>query len=382
MKGVKLKNKVMCVFGTRPEAIKMAPIIKVCKEDENIELIVCVTAQHREMLDQVLETFNIKPDYDLDIMKDRQSINDVMASVITKMKDVLIKENPDIVLIHGDTATSFGVALAAFYEKIAVAHVEAGLRTNNKYSPFPEEMNRNLSSKIAELHFAPTQKNRQNLLLENIPDEKIIVTGNTVIDAMLSVVKRDFVFKDEIVQKAIEDNKRIILLTSHRRENQGKPMLDCFSAMRDLVEENKDTHLIYPVHLNPAVRELANQILSNHPRISLIEPLEYKEFANLMSKSYLIFTDSGGIQEEAPALDIPVVVIRTETERPEGVEAGTLVLGGIQKENIFEIGSKLLNDLTYYNSIAKSKNPYGDGTSSVKILQSIKKYCKIINKNV
>ncbi len=366
------KKKILCVFGTRPEAIKMAPLIKLAKLDDELETVVCVTAQHREMLDQVLDTFNIVPDYDLDIMKNRQSINEVTANVLLGMKEVLVKEKPDLVLIHGDTATSFAVALAAFYEKISVAHVEAGLRTHKKYSPFPEEMNRNLSSKIADIHFAPTVNNKNNLLKENIDEDKVVVTGNTVIDAILSVVEKDFVFSDDCVNKAISSSKRILLLTSHRRENQGEPMKACFEALREIIEENENLHLIYPIHLNPAVREIARPIFGDSDRIDLIEPLEYKEFVNLMAKSDLIFTDSGGIQEEAPALDIPVVVLREETERPEGLEAGTLILAGTNKSTIKEVAKKLLNDVDYYNEIALAKNPYGDGKASARIIDYIK----------
>ncbi len=366
------KKKILAVFGTRPEAIKMAPLIKEAKLDDNFEIVVCVTAQHREMLDQVLEIFDIAPEYDLDIMKDRQSINDVTANVILGMKDILEDEKPDIVLVHGDTATSFAVALASFYEKIKVGHVEAGLRTYNKYSPFPEEMNRNLTSKIADIHFAPTEKNRENLLRENIDKDKIVVTGNTVIDAMLSVVEKDFVFDEPAINKAIKSGKKIILLTSHRRENQGEPMKECFEAMREIVDENKDVHLIYPIHLNPSVREIAYPILSAHDRIDLIEPLKYKEFVNLMANSYIIFTDSGGIQEEAPALDIPVLVLREETERPEGLESGTLILAGTKKNRIKDETKKLLKNADYYSRIAMAKNPYGDGSSAKQILNYIK----------
>lgn len=368
------KIKVMTVPGTRPDAIKLAPLIKTLEQDENIDSVVCVTAQHREMLDQVLDTFKIKPDYDLDIMKQNQSLNDVMAAVVKGIQPILQKERPDIVLVHGDTATSFAVALASFYEKIDVGHVEAGLRTNNRYSPFPEEMNRNLTSKIAELHFAPTEKNKNNLIAENIENSKITVTGNTVIDAIKMVIEKPYNFKNEKIQKAVESGKKIILLTSHRRENQGDPMVEIFKAMRKIVDDFEDIHLIYPIHLNPNVRKIAKPILLGHPRIDLIEPLEYKEFANLMAVSNIIFTDSGGIQEEAPALNIPVVVMRTETERPEGVEAGTLVLAGVDGEGIFKVSKKLLEDKEYYNKVSSAKNPYGDGTSSFLIVDFIKKH--------
>lgn len=366
------KIKVMTIPGTRPDAIKLAPLIKRLEEDGEIESIVTVTAQHREMLDQVLTTFDIRPDYDLDLMKMRQSLNDITAGVVKEMKPILQDLRPDIVLVHGDTATSFAAALAAFYEQIDVGHVEAGLRSFDRYSPFPEEMNRLLTSKVARLHFAPTEQNRKNLLAEGIRDENIFVTGNTVIDAMLSVIERDYVFEDEALRQALNSGRRIVLLTSHRRENQGQPMINCFNAMKELVTRFEDVQLIYPIHLNPVVRELARPILGNHPRISLIEPLEYKGFANLMARSNLIFTDSGGIQEEAPALDIPVVVLRRETERPEGVEAGTLVMSGVEYEPILEIGTRLLSDDNYYRSISSAKNPYGDGTASDQIVSKLK----------
>ncbi len=366
------KIKVMTVPGTRPDAIKLAPLIKALSKDSDIESLVCVTAQHREMLDQVLETFDISPDYDLNIMKDRQTLNDVMAGVIKGMQPILQKEKPDIVLVHGDTATSFAVALAAFYEKIDVGHVEAGLRTYNRYSPFPEEMNRNLTSKIARLHFAPTETNRKNLLAENIDDSHITVTGNTVIDAILTVVEDGYIFKNKVIQSAVDAGKKILLLTSHRRENQGEPMRECFEAMRQIADSHQDVHVIYPIHLNPAVREIARPILMGRENIDLIEPLEYKEFANLMAISSIIFTDSGGIQEEAPALDVPVVVMRTETERPEGVEAGTLILSGVYGKGIVEVAEKLLSDEDYYNKVSLSKNPYGDGKSSLRIIDFIK----------
>lgn len=366
------KIRVMTIPGTRPDAIKLAPLIKSLEGDKDIESIVTVTAQHREMLDQVLNTFEIKPDYDLDLMKMRQTLNDITAGVVKDMKPILQEVKPDIVLVHGDTATSFAAALAAFYEQIDVGHVEAGLRSFDRYSPFPEEMNRLLTSKVARLHFAPTELNRRNLLAEGIKDESIFVTGNTVIDAMMSVIDRNYVFEDEEVNKALNSGRRIVLLTSHRRENQGQPMKNCFQAMRDMVEEFEDLHLIYPIHLNPVVRELAKPILGHHPRISLIEPLEYKGFANLMARSNLIFTDSGGIQEEAPALDIPVVVLRKETERPEGVEAGTLVMSGVEHDDILRVGKRLLSDGDYYRAVSRAQNPYGDGRASKRIVEHIK----------
>lgn len=368
------KIKVLSVFGTRPEAIKMAPLVKELSKNEAIDSFVLVTAQHREMLDQVLETFKIKPDYDLDIMKKNQTIGDIISATLSGMEKVLQELKPDLVLVHGDTTTSFAAALAAFNSKVKIGHVEAGLRTFNKYSPYPEEMNRNLVTKLADIHFAPTVKNKQNLLNENVDNSSIHLTGNTVIDAILSVRKDNYVFENEVINNVLESGKKLILLTSHRRENQGEPMRHCFEAMREIIEENEDMHLVYPVHLNPTVRNLADEIFGNRERISLIEPLEYTEFANLMASSYLIFTDSGGIQEEAPSFDVPVLVLRTETERPEGLEAGVLILAGVEKQSILEHTKKLINDKEVYNKYKNAINPYGDGRASIKTVDAIIEY--------
>lgn len=366
--------KVLSIFGTRPEAIKMAPLIKRLEACDKIESIVCVTAQHREMLDQVLDIFNIFPNYDLNIMKDRQTITGVTIKALNRLEEVIIKEKPDIVLVHGDTTTTFAGALAAFYQKVRVGHVEAGLRSGNMYSPYPEEMNRSLTGRLANLHFAPTVRNKKNLLKENIDENNIIVTGNTVIDALLSVIDENYEFINENINKLDFINKKVILLTSHRRENLGKPMKNIFNAVKRIVEENKDVEVVFPVHLNPKVREIANSILKDIERVHLIEPLDYKPFANLMAKSYLIMTDSGGIQEEAPSLGKPVVVLRTETERPEAVEAGTVKVVGVKENDIFETVNELLNNEEKYKKMANAVNPYGDGKASDRIVDALLYY--------
>ncbi len=374
--------KVLSIFGTRPEAIKMAPLIKRLEACDKIESIVCVTAQHREMLDQVLDIFNIFPNYDLNIMKDRQTITGVTIKALNRLEEVIIKEKPDIVLVHGDTTTTFAGALAAFYQKVRVGHVEAGLRSGNMYSPYPEEMNRSLTGRLANLHFAPTVRNKKNLLKENIDENNIIVTGNTVIDALLSVIDENYEFINENINKLDFINKKVILLTSHRRENLGKPMKNIFNAVKRIVEENKDVEVVFPVHLNPKVREIANSILKDIERVHLIEPLDYKPFANLMAKSYLIMTDSGGIQEEAPSLGKPVVVLRTETERPEAVEAGTVKVVGVKENDIFETVNELLNNEEKYKKMANAVNPYGDGKASDRIVDALLYYFGIEKNSV
>lgn len=374
--------KVLSIFGTRPEAIKMAPLIKRLEACDKIESIVCVTAQHREMLDQVLDIFNIFPNYDLNIMKDRQTITGVTIKALNRLEEVIIKEKPDIVLVHGDTTTTFAGALAAFYQKVRVGHVEAGLRSGNMYSPYPEEMNRSLTGRLANLHFAPTVRNKKNLLKENIDENNIIVTGNTVIDALLSVIDENYEFINENINKLDFINKKVILLTSHRRENLGKPMKNIFNAVKRIVEENKDVEVVFPVHLNPKVREIANSILKDIERVHLIEPLDYKPFANLMAKSYLIMTDSGGIQEEAPSLGKPVVVLRTETERPEAVEAGTVKVVGVKENDIFETVNELLNNEEEYKKMANAVNPYGDGKASDRIVDALLYYFGIEKNSV
>ena len=366
------KIRVMSVFGTRPEAIKMAPLVKALEKDERFESIVCVTAQHREMLDSVLEIFDIKPQYDLNIMAHGQTIIDISNKVLKGVDEVIKKVEPDIVLVHGDTSTTLNGALAAFYNKVPVGHVEAGLRSYDIYSPFPEEMNRKLTGGITELHFAPTKTNQSNLLLEGINKQKIHVTGNTVIDALLSVVNENHKFEDEALNNIDFNNEKVILLTTHRRENWGQPMENIFKAMIELIDNNEDVEIIFPMHKNPSIRELAHRYFDKYvDKVHLIEPLEYVEFTNLMSKVYLIMTDSGGIQEEAPALGKPVMVLRTETERPEAVEAGTVILAGIKKEIIVNIADELINNEKSYKAMTQATNPYGDGKACERILNII-----------
>lgn len=365
------KVKVMAVFGTRPEAIKMCPLVLELKKYENIEPIVCVTAQHREMLDQVLDVFGIKPDYDLDIMKTRQSLAGITTRVLEGMEDVLKKEKPDIVLVHGDTSTSFVAALAAFYEQIPVGHVEAGLRTYDIYSPFPEEMNRQLTGRIAELHFSPTQRNYDNLIKENVDAEKIHITGNTVIDALKTTVKDNYEFENECLKNIDFENKRVIVVTAHRRENLGKPLQDICTAIAEIVDEYPDTEVVYPVHLNPAVREVAWGILGEKDRVHLIDPLDVMELHNAIARSFMVMTDSGGIQEEAPALAKPVLVLRRETERPEAVTAGTVKIAGVDKDVIKKLAKELLDDPAEYAKMAQAANPYGDGEASRRTCEAI-----------
>ena len=365
------KVKVMAVFGTRPEAIKMCPLVLELKKYENIEPIVCVTAQHREMLDQVLDVFGIKPDYDLDIMKTRQSLAGITTRVLEGMEDVLKKDKPDIVLVHGDTSTSFVAALAAFYEQIPVGHVEAGLRTYDIYSPFPEEMNRQLTGRIAELHFSPTQRNYDNLIKENVDAEKIYITGNTVIDALKTTVKDNYEFENECLKNIDFENKRVIVVTAHRRENLGKPLQDICTAIAEIVDEYPDTEVVYPVHLNPAVREVAWGILGEKDRVHLVDPLDVMELHNAIARSFMVMTDSGGIQEEAPALAKPVLVLRRETERPEAVTAGTVKIAGVDKDVIKKLAKELLDDPAEYAKMAQAANPYGDGEASRRTCEAI-----------
>ena len=365
------KVKVMAVFGTRPEAIKMCPLVLELQKYENIEPIVCVTAQHREMLDQVLDVFGIKPDYDLDIMKTRQSLAGITTRVLEGMEDVLKKEKPDIVLVHGDTSTSFVAALAAFYEQIPVGHVEAGLRTYDIYSPFPEEMNRQLTGRIAQLHFSPTQRNFNNLIKENVDEEKIYITGNTVIDALKTTVKEDYEFENECLRSIDFENKRVIVVTAHRRENLGKPLEDICTAIAEIVDEYEDTEVVYPVHLNPAVREVAWGILGDKERVHLIDPLDVMELHNAIARSFMVMTDSGGIQEEAPALAKPVLVLRCETERPEAVDAGTVKIAGVDKDVIKKLAKELLDNPAEYAKMAQAANPYGDGEASRRTCEAI-----------
>ena len=365
--------KIMTVFGTRPEAIKMAPLVKKLNEDTEIDSVLCVTAQHREMLDQVLSLFELKPDYDLNIMKPNQTISMITANVLTGMEPVLQKEKPDMVLVHGDTSTTFVTALAAFYQQIPVGHVEAGLRTFDKYSPFPEEMNRIMTGHIADLHFAPTGRNRDNLLREAIADENIVITGNTVIDALLWVTDKPYEFEDETLSNIDFDKKRVIAVTCHRRENLGENMVHIFSAIRDIAAEFDDVEIVYPVHMNPKVRETASEILGGQKNVHLIEPLQYQPFSNLMAKSYFIVTDSGGVQEEAPSLGKPVLVVRRETERPEAIEAGTVRLAGVERDTIYSMMRELLTDEQVYRQMAHAENPYGDGQACGRIVDALKK---------
>ncbi len=367
--------KVMTVFGTRPEAIKMAPLVKELKSRKEIECIVCVTAQHRQMLDQVLEVFDIKPDYDLDIMKQGQTLGDITSRVLAGLDGVIKEVKPDIVLVHGDTTTTFAGALAAFYNQVDIGHVEAGLRTWNKYSPYPEEMNRQMVGVMADMHFAPTEKSKNSLVNENKDISKIYVTGNTAIDALATTVKEDYT-------NPIFDwigNDRMILLTAHRRENLGEPMRGMFKAIKRITEEFQDVKVVYPVHLNPKVREVANDVLGDNDRVKLIDPLEVIDFHNFIAKSYLILTDSGGIQEEAPSLGKPVLVLRDTTERPEGIDAGTLKLAGTDEETIYKLTKELLENEEEYNRMSKASNPYGDGKASKRIADAIiGKYYKIV----
>ena len=365
--------KVMSVFGTRPEAIKMAPLVRLLQDDPSVESVLCVTAQHREMLDQVLDLFELTPDYDLNIMQPNQTISMITANVLTGMEPVLQKERPDVVLVHGDTSTTFVTSLACFYQQIAVGHVEAGLRTGDKYSPFPEEMNRVLTGHIADIHFAPTERNRQNLLAENIADSKIVITGNTVIDALLQVAGKPYEFEDETLKNLDFEGKKVITVTCHRRENLGEYMAHIFSAIADIAREFKDeVEVVYPVHLNPKVRAEADEYLKGIDNVHLIEPLTYQPFVNLMARSYFILTDSGGMQEEAPALGKPVLVVRRETERPEAIEAGTAKLAGVEKQTIYEMAKQLLTDKDAYDAMAHAVNPYGDGHACERIVAALK----------
>ncbi len=360
----------MTIFGTRPEAIKMAPLVNQLKHEEALEPVVVVTAQHREMLDAVLETFDIQPDYDLDIMKAGQTLSDITSRVLKGLEAIIQQEKPDMILVHGDTMTAFASGLAAFYNQVAIGHVEAGLRTWNKYSPYPEEMNRQMISCLSDIHFAPTKQAKANLLKENIPSAKVVITGNTAIDAMNTTIQKDY--HSEVMKR--HKDKRVILLTAHRRENLGEPMAHIFSAARRLVEAHEDVVLVYPMHKNPKVREIAQQYLSDHDRIELIEPLDVVDFHNFAHQSYLILTDSGGIQEEAPSLGKPVLVLRDTTERPEGVEAGTLKLTGTDEEDVYREAELLLTDQALYQQMSETANPYGDGKASKRICDNIKYY--------
>lgn len=356
-------KKVMLVFGTRPEAIKMCPLVNELKSRKELQTIVCVTGQHRQMLDQVLEAFSVKPDYDLSIMKERQTLFDVTTNILNSIKEVLEKEKPNVVLVHGDTSTTFVTALACFYLQIPVGHVEAGLRTYNIYSPYPEEFNRQAVGIVSQFNFAPTELSRDNLLKEGKCAENIYITGNTAIDALKTTVKENYTHPE--LEWA--EGSRLIMITAHRRENLGEPMKNMFRAIRRVMDENPDVKAIYPIHMNPVVRETANEFLGDDERIHIIEPLEVLDFHNFLNKSYLILTDSGGIQEEAPSLGKPVLVMRDTTERPEGIKAGTLKLVGTEEETIYNEFTKLLTDEKEYNKMSQASNPYGDGFACKRI---------------
>ena len=372
------KIKVMTVFGTRPEAIKMAPLVlELQKQSQRFETITTVSAQHREMLDQVLDIFHIKPDYDLNIMHARQTLTDITSNVLINLDKILKEAKPDIVLVHGDTTTTFAASVAAFYNQIPIGHVEAGLRTWEKYSPYPEEMNRQMTDAMTDLYFAPTNQSKANLLKENHKEDNIYITGNTAIDALKQTVDKEY--HHDILDKVSPDNK-LILLTMHRRENQGEPMRRVFKVIREVVESREDVEVIYPVHLSPAVQEVAKEILGNTERIHLISPLDVVDFHNLAARSYFIMTDSGGVQEEAPSLGKPVLVLRDTTERPEGVEVGTLKLVGTESEKVKKEMEELLDNDAEYQRMAQAKNPYGDGKASERILDAIAYYFGVTDK--
>ena len=373
------KIKVITIFGTRPEAIKMAPLIKELEKSEHIESKVCVTAQHREMLDQVLNLFGIVPDFDLNIMQSKQTLTGITNRVLEGLEEIFSDMKPDIVLVHGDTTTTFAGALAAFYQKIQVGHVEAGLRTFDKYFPFPEEMNRKLTGAIADMHFAPTSGSKDNLLREGVREKDIYVTGNTVIDAMDYTVEHGYVFETEELNSIDYENKKVIMVTAHRRENWGEGIENICSALKSIVEKNEDVEIVYLVHLNPVVKDVVYRTLGGCPRVHLLTPLDTKETHNLMSRCYMVMTDSGGLQEEAPHLAKPVLVLRDVTERPEAVEAGTVKLVGTDMDAIMSNADLLLNDAEHYISMSRAINPYGDGKASKRIVNAILKYFNVKN---
>ncbi|MBT2673282.1 UDP-N-acetylglucosamine 2-epimerase (non-hydrolyzing) [Streptomyces sp. ISL-14] len=368
----KQRIKVMTVFGTRPEAIKMAPVVlELKKHQEEIETIVVVTAQHREMLDQVLQCFQIKPDHDLDMMKDRQTLEEITTRGLEKLSSLMKDIKPDIVLVHGDTTTTFIASLAAFYNKIQIGHVEAGLRTWNKQSPFPEEMNRQLTGVLADLHFAPTKRAAENLLAENKNNDYIHITGNTVIDALKTTIQKDYIHP---ILSGLNGDK-MLLMTVHRRENIGKPMEGIFRSVKRLLDEHGDIQVVFPIHKNPVVREIAHEVFNDNDRLHIIEPLEVIDFHNFAARSHLILTDSGGVQEEAPSLGVPVLVLRDTTERPEGIDAGTLLLAGVEEERIYQLTNNLLSSEEAYRKMATASNPYGDGFASQRIVEILLKHC-------
>ncbi|AYD39195.1 UDP-N-acetylglucosamine 2-epimerase (non-hydrolyzing) [Clostridium fermenticellae] len=369
--------KIITIFGTRPEAIKMAPLVKKMRKKPCIESKICVTAQHRQMLDQVLNLFDIEPDFDLNVMKDKQSLTGITSRVLIGLEEIFKSEKPDLVLVHGDTTTTFAGALAAFYQKIRVGHVEAGLRTYDKYFPFPEEMNRKLTGAIADMHFAPTLGSKQNLLREGVNENNIYITGNTVIDAMEFTVDNNYTFNNKELNNIKFDRRKVIMVTAHRRENWGDGIKNICKALKSIIEENKDTELVYLVHLNPVVRDTVYSILGNVDRVHLLEPLDTKETHNLMNKCYMIMTDSGGLQEEAPHLGKPVLVLRNVTERPEAVKAGTVKLVGTDFNKIVECANELIRDKDEYQKMSRAINPYGDGKASSRIVKAILQYFNI-----
>ena len=371
------KKKIITIFGTRPEAIKMAPLVKELEKREEIDSKVCVTAQHREMLDQVLNLFDITPDFDLNIMKTKQTLTGITNKVLEGLEEVFMKEKPDMILVHGDTTTTFAGALAAFYQQVKVGHVEAGLRTFNKYFPFPEEMNRKLTGSLADLHFAPTKGSKNNLLREGISDSDIYITGNTVIDAMKHTVEENYIFENDELNHIDFENKKVIMITAHRRENWGQGIENICEALNKIVEANEDVELVYLVHLNPVVKDVVTERLGGKDRVHLLPPLDTKETHNLMNKSFMVMTDSGGLQEEAPHLGKPVLVLRDVTERPEAVEAGTVKLVGTDADIIVNEASKILNDENEYAKMSRAINPYGDGKASERIVNAILKYFEL-----
>lgn len=374
------KVKIMTIFGTRPEAIKMAPLVKEIEKREEFCSKVCVTAQHREMLDQVLDLFEIRPDYDLDIMAKGQTLTDITMKSLKGLEKVFIKEKPDLVLVHGDTTTTFAGALAAFYQKIKIGHVEAGLRTFNKYFPYPEEMNRKLAGTMADLHFAPTKGSRKNLLREGIDDKDIYITGNTVIDSMNFTVEDNYTFKNEVLNKIDYENRKVIMVTAHRRENWGEGIENICKGLKEIVQNNKEVEIVYLVHLNPIVKDLVYKYLDGMDRVHLLNPLDTKETHNLMNKCYMVMTDSGGLQEEAPHLGKPVLVLRDVTERPEALTAGTVKLLGTNKNLIVDEANKIIRNKKEYESISRAINPYGDGYASERIVESILYYFNYLDK--
>lgn len=372
--------KVMPVFGTRPEAIKIAPVIKALKSKENIQTIICVTAQHRQMLDQVLEVFDLKPDIDLNIMQQNQTLGMITTKALEGLENVIKQSKPDIVLVHGDTTTTFASALAAYYNQVKIGHIEAGLRTYDKYQPFPEEMNRKLTTSLADLNFCPTDLAKNNLLKENVPEDSIFITGNTVIDVLSTTLNDNYKFKVDELNEIDFKNKRIIAMTAHRRENLGRPLENICNAVLKIVEDYKDVEVVYAVHKNPAVQNIAYQILANNKQIHLTQPLDIEDMHNLMNRSYLVMTDSGGLQEEVPSMGKPVLVLRNVTERPEGIKAGALKLAGTDQNTIYSMVKQLLEDKQEYNKMANAVNPFGDGKASERIVDSILYYFRFIDK--